>query len=162
MWSDVMCARIARLLVVTVVILAVSACGGSKAPLNYVPAPALQQLTDTIVEGKFVVPPRTFKPFEIVIGPAMSNARLEGTFTASGANHDIEMLLLDEQQFSNWQNRHTFKSTYASGRVTADKVRIDLPSEPGKYFVVFSNRFSIFSNKDVAADLKLRYDRTER
>lgn len=156
-----MCPRITGMLAV-VVLLALPACYGKKAAITYVPAPAIQQLTDTIVEGKFAVPPRTFKPFEIVIDAAMSNARLEGTFTASGANHDIEMLLLDEQQFSNWQNRHAFKSTYASGRVTADKLRIELPNEPGKYFLVFSNRFSIFSNKDVTADLKLRYDRTER
>jgi hypothetical protein len=150
--------RVAGILVATVVVLAFSACGGSKAPVNFAPT-AAQQLLDTIIEGSFVVAPRTFKPFEIVVGAGMSNPRLEGTFIASGANNDIEVLLLEEQQFSNWQNRHEFKSAYASGRVTADRLRIDLPSEPSKYYVVFSNRFSIFSNKGVVADLKLRYQR---
>jgi hypothetical protein len=154
--------RVRGLLVTTLVVLASPACYGSKAPVQVAvpPPPAIaQQMRDTIVEGSFAVAARTFKPFEIVVDAGMAKPFLEGTFTASGANHDIEVLLLDEQQFSNWQNRHEFKSAYASGRVTADKMRIDLPNEPGKYFVIFSNRFSMFSNKGVVADLKLRYDR---
>ena len=151
-----------RMFVATVMVLALSACGGSKSPIQTLAAPpatTVQQVFDTIFDGSFVVAPRTFKPIEVVVAAGMSNPRLEGTFTASGANNDIEVLLLDEQQFSNWQSRLGFRSAYASGRVTADKLRIDLPNEPGKYFVIFSNRFSIFSNKGVVADLKLRYDR---
>ena len=156
--------RVAGTLVASVVVFFLSACGGSKAPVQVAPpalpaAPLVQKLLDTIIESSFEVPARTFKPFEIVVAAAMSNPRLEGTFTASGANNDIEVLLLNEQQFSNWQNRHEFKSLYASGRVTADKLRIDLPDEPGKYFVIFSNRFSVISTKSIVADLKLRYDR---
>ena len=141
-----------RMLVATIIVLALSGCGGSKSQIENLPG------IDTIIDGSFVVAPRTFKPFEIVVAAGMSNPRIEGTFTASGANNDIEVLLLDEFQFNNWQNRHEFKSAYTSGRVTADKVRVELPSEPGKYFLIFSNRFSIFSNKGVVADLRLRYD----
>lgn len=154
--------KIAGMLVTTVVVLAVSACGGSKAPIQAStppPPPLVQQLLDTIVQTTFAVPARAFKPIEVVVSAAMSNPRLEGSFTASGANNDIEVLLLDELQFNNWQNRLQFRAAYTSGRVTADKLRIELPSEPGKYFLVFSNRFSLFSTKSVNADLKLRYDR---
>src|SRR5918994_2016943 len=155
MWSDAM---FRRMFVATVMVLALSACGGSKSAIETLSAPPMiQQAFDTIVDGSFVVAPRTFKPFEVVVGAGMSNPRLEGTFTASGANNDIEVLVLAEQQFSNWQNRHEFKSAYPSGRVTADKLRIELPNEPGKYFLIFSNRFSMISNKGVVADLKLRY-----
>ena len=153
--------KFAKAVVAAVAVLALAACGGAKktSVSTSTAAMASAQQLDTIIAGSFVVPPRNFKPVEIVIVPGMSHPRLEGTFSASGANNDIEVLLLDEQQFSNWQNRHEFKSAYASGRVTADKLRIDLPNEPGKYFVIFSNRFSMFSNKGVVADLKLRYDR---
>src|SRR5215207_1558508 len=125
--------RVAKTLVASIVVVTLSAClglGGSKAQKIQVPTPpppVVQQLLDTIIENSFVVPARTFKPFEVVVAAAMSNPRLEGTFTASGANNDIEVLLLTEQQFSNWTNRHAFTSLYASGRVTADKLRIDLP-----------------------------------
>lgn len=151
----------AKTVVATVAVLALAACWGAtktSKPTSTAAMPSAQ-MWDTIIAGSFVVAPRNFKPVEIMIGPGMSHPRLEGTFSASGANNDIEVLLLDEQQFSNWQNGHEFKSAYASGRVTADKMRIDLPNEPGKYFVIFSNRFSMFSNKGVVADLKLRYDR---
>ena len=157
--------RVAGTFVATAVVLALTSCGGAKSPVSTAPnlptAPlqTVQQLVDTIISGTFAVAPRTFKPIEFIVDATMSNPRIEGTFTAKGANNDIEVLLLDEQQFANWQNRHPFKSTYASGRVTADKLRISLPAEAGKYFMVFSNRFSIISSKDVVTDLKLRYDR---
>jgi hypothetical protein len=153
--------RIAGVLLAMVALVTLVACGGAKKTSYASPGAAagVQQLWYTIVNGSFVVPPRTFKPFEIVVGDGMARPWIEGTFTASGANNDIEVLLLDEQQYNNWQNRHDFRSAYASGRVTADKFRIELPNEPGKYFMIFSNRFSIFSNKGVVADLKLRYDR---
>ena len=153
---------VARSLAVVVLALGCFACGGYKTPIESAAAEGaavVQQAVDTIVDGSFAVAPRAFKNFEINVGQGMANPRVEGTFTASGARNDIEVLLLDEHQFSNWQNRHAFKSTYASGRVTADRLRIELPDEPGKYFVIFSNRFSMFANKDVVADVKLHYDR---
>ncbi len=137
-----------------------AACGGE----NYVKGPsakppAVQSLAQAIVTGAFIVEPRTFKPFKIVVSPEMSNARLEGTFSATGARNDIEVTLLTEAQFANWENRRAFEATYVSGRVTSGNIAVALPTTPGTYFVVFSNRFSIFSNKAVTADVQLRYDR---
>ena len=155
--------RIVGITVASFAVIALTSCGGVKktsVPGASAGQAVLQQAVDTIISGSFVVPPRKFKPFEIVVAAGMARPHIEGTFSASGAKNDIEVLLLDEAQYSNWQNRHTFRSTYASGRVTADKLRVELPSEPGKYFLIFSNRFSMFSNKGVVADLKLRYDRT--
>jgi hypothetical protein len=151
--------RIAGIAVLSFAVVALAGCGGVKKTSVSTAGPTLQQAVDTIISGSFIVPPRNFKPFEVVVGAGMGRPQIEGTFSASGAKNDIEVLLLDEAQFSNWQNRHTFKSAYTSGRVTADKLRIELPNEPGKYFLIFSNRFSMFSNKGIVADLKLRYDR---
>ena len=127
---------------------------------NYGPpdkAAAAQAMSTVVVSGSFIVEPRTFKPFKVVVAPEMANACVEGTFTASGANNDIEVTVLEETQFLNWQNRHKFEAAYESGRVTAGKLKVDLAETPGTYFVVFSNRFSIVSNKSVVADLKLQY-----
>src|SRR5712691_2863606 len=112
-----------------------AACGGE----NYVKGPsakppAVQSLAQAIVTGAFIVEPRTFKPFK------------------------IEVSLLTEAQFANWENRRAFEATYVSGRVTSGNIAVALPTTPGTYFVVFSNRFSIFSNKAVTADVQLRYD----
>ncbi len=119
----------------------------------------MQRFADAVVNGAFVVEPRTFKPFKVVVAPGMANARLEGNFTATGARNDIEVTLLTESEFANWQSRRTFLPVYVSGRVTAGKIAVDSALAPGTYFVVFSNRFSLLSNKAVVADVQLRYDR---
>ena len=135
-------------------------CAGSKQP-STVPMQAVAAVTSAaipVVTGSFVVEPRTYKDFKVVVPSGAKNPRLEGTFSASGARNDIEVTLLDAQQFLNWQNRHKFNAAYDSGRVTAGKIHVTLPPEPGTYVVVFSNRFSFISNKAVVADLKLQYD----
>jgi hypothetical protein len=142
--------------------LATAACGGGgyNAPVSVPKAPSVQHLAEAVVNSAFIVGPRTFKPFKVTLMPGMTNARLEGSFTASGANDDIEVTLLDEALFANWQNRSKFEAAYESGRVTSGKIAVTLPARPGTYYVVFSNRFSLISNKAVTADLQLRYDKS--
>ena len=53
------------------------------------------------------------------------------TFTASGANNDIEVMLLEASQFQNWEKRNKFTVAYQSGRVTSDKLAIPLPAQEG-------------------------------
>jgi hypothetical protein len=145
---------------VLVGLIATAGCGGEnnvKAPSST--PPGVQSLVEAIVNGPFIVEPRNFKPFKVVVTPEMANARLEGSFSATGARNDIEVTLLTEAQYANWQERRNFEATYVSGRVTSGKIAVALPATPGTYFVVFSNRFSIFSNKAVTADLQLLFDR---
>jgi hypothetical protein len=137
--------------------LAFVGCGGPAPVL----APVYQHLAEPIVTGSFVVEPRTFKPFKVVVANGMTKPRLEGTFSASGARNDIEVTLLDESQLATWQNRGRVEPAYASGRVTNATMNIELPPDPATYYVVFSNRFSLISNKAVTADLHLRYDRLD-
>ncbi len=124
---------------------------------RYQPAQAPKQMAATVVEGSFTVNARTYTPFKIVVSREMTHARIEGSFTASGANNDIEVMLLDNTHFLNWQNRHTFTAAYESGRVTAGHIRASLPL-PGTYYVVFSNRFSLLSRKTVVADVSLHFN----
>jgi len=145
-----------RLFVIVIAALGISGCYGAKyhtaakGPHFY-----------TIVNESFVVAPRNYKPFKIEVPEGTTRARVEGTFSASGANNDIEVLLLDEHQYLNWQNSHHFKAVYESGRVTADKIAADLSAEPATYYMVFDNRFSMMSNKGVVADIKLRCEGTK-
>jgi hypothetical protein len=143
-------------------VLASAGCYGGSKDLDFpAKSPTTYNLTEAVVSGAFIVEPRTFKPFKITLTPAMTNARLEGSFTASGARNDIEVTLLNEAQFANWQNRQRFDAAYVSGRVTSGKIAVTLPAGPGTYYVVFSNRFSIISNKAVTADVQLVYDRNQ-
>jgi hypothetical protein len=150
-----------KLAVFVIVALATTGCYHRAA--QYRPARAAaagKEMSAVVVNGSFIVEPRNYKFFKVVVGGDMSRACVEGTFSATGANNDIEVSVLEETQYLNWQNRHKFEAAYQSGRVTAGKLKVELPLEPATYFIVFSNRFSLISNKSVVADLKLQYANT--
>jgi hypothetical protein len=148
-----------RLGVVVVALAISSACYGKKAVNTTAQGP---YQIEPIVNGSFIVEPRSFKPFKVTVAPGSVNPRVEGTFTASGANNDIEVVLLEASQFQNWEKRNKFTVAYQSGRVTSDKLAIPLPPQEGTYYVVFSNRFSLISNKAVVADIVLHCDKGKK
>jgi hypothetical protein len=148
--------------IIVITALGIGGCVGGHSSLDE-PNSLLKRAGDQIVGGAFAVAARTFTPFTFAVPPGSSKLQLEGTFAATGgANNDIEVAIFEETQFLNWQNGHKFTATYQSGRVTADRIRVPLPPDPATYVMVFSNRFSIFSAKDVKADVKLQYDRSTR
>jgi TonB family protein len=74
-----------------------------------------------------------------------------------GSGNDIRFLLLTESQFQAWQRDSQIHGIYDSGKRRS--IVLNTPvSEPGKYYVVFDNRFSIISTKNVQADLRLIYE----
>lgn len=121
-------------------------------------APTLHHASQDVLGGSFIVEPGKYKSVKVVVTAGMSKPTVGGTFSATGGNNDIEVFVMEENQFLNWQNGHKADLAYSSGRVTAGKLNIPLPQEPGAYYVVFSNRFSFITNKAVEADLKLQYD----
>jgi len=137
--------------------LATAGCGALWPGGN--PADKLAEYAANIVAtGTFAVDARDFKPIKVVVPEKFKNPRIEGSFSATGGSgNDIEVMVLDEAQFLNWQNRNKFSAIYESGRVTADKVSIALPSA-ATYVMVFNNRFSLLSTKGVKAELKLAHD----
>ena len=157
-------------------IFATSGCGGYKKPVqtnpvsvaprvstasrvSTAPAPTIQHGLQNVLGGSFIVEPGKYKTFTVAVTLAMKNPLVEGNFTATGgSSNDIEVLVLEESQYLNWQNGHNFEAAYNSGRVTAGKLKVQLPQEPGTYCVVFSNLFSWITNKAVVADVKLQYD----
>lgn len=150
--------------VIVIAVLMLDGClgAGAKKPLDAASS-LVKRAGDQLVGGALAIAPRTFTPIKFVVPSGSSKLELDGTFSATGgANNDIEVILLEETQFLNWQNGHKFTATYQSGRVTADRIRVPLPPDPVTYILVFSNRFSIFSAKDVKADVKLQYDRSTR
>lgn len=77
-----------------------------------------------------------------------------GAFRASGgARNDVEVYIFDPIGFENYMNGNQAETYYNSGRVTVGKIDVFLPRN--KYFLVFSNKFSITSNKVVKAHIEL-------
>jgi hypothetical protein len=82
------------------------------------------------------------------------NAFVSGRFTATGGGgNDVEVFILGQDEFTNWQNRHSVNTWFNSGRVTVSNISVRLPA--GNYYLVFSNNFSMMTPKAVTANVLL-------
>ena len=129
-----------------------------QARVNAVHQPSIQLHRYTIGTGTLTANPAnyTFYPLEVPVGA--TNVRMQGHFSASGgAGNDVEVFLMNQDEYTNWQNRHATGTFYKSGRVTVGDVNVTLPEGAGKYYLVFNNRFSLFSQKVVAQNITLTY-----
>ena len=78
-------------------------------------------------------------------------------FRASGGGgNDVEVFILDADGYENWQNNHTVRTYYNSGRITVGKIRARLSE--GEYYLVFSNTFSTLTPKAVEAEVYLVWE----
>ncbi len=112
-----------------------------------------------IVNTMITVEPGTFWQTEFYVdGDFMSNMRVAGWFKASGgAFNDIKILVLNDVDFTNWQNFYDVKGVvYQSDKITKAEIKSEI-REPGSYHLVLCNRFSEFSSKTVLAKAYLYY-----
>jgi hypothetical protein len=95
-------------------------------------------------------------PFSVDLD-TMHNVRVTGSFMASGgARNDITAIIMDEVDYINWSNLHHVDVLYTSGQLTT--AIIDAPiTTSGKYHLVFTNNFSVFSSKEVSAKVDLTW-----
>jgi len=113
---------------------------------------------DDLVPSAFTLGAREFKAFKFTVSPMMTNVRVIGKFSASGGTgNDVEVFITNEDGLINFKNHHAFSGWYNSQKVTVADINIPLPN--GEYYLVFSNAFSLMSNKAVQADIKLNWAR---
>lgn len=72
---------------------------------------------------------------------------LKGRFRATGGKNDIEVYIMDDDNFENWKNGNQSRSYYFSGRVTVANFNVRLAK--GSYHLVFNNNWSIITPKAV-------------
>lgn len=73
---------------------------------------------------------------------------LKGRFRAQGGGrNDIEVYIMDDDNFENWKNGNQANTYYNSGRVTVANFNVTLPK--GNYHLVFNNKFSVITPKAV-------------
>ena len=66
----------------------------------------------------------------------------------AGGQKDVDVLVMTEDDFINWLNRHAAKVEFESGRKTAIPLNVMIHGE-GKYVLVVSNAFSAYAAKTV-------------
>jgi len=112
-----------------------------------------------IVNSKITVPPKTIWQTDFYVnGKFMSDVRVVGWFmTSGGAFNDIKIAILNDIDFTNWENfREVKDAIYLSEKITKTQIELKI-EDPGSYHLVLSNRFSEFSFKDVTAKVYLYY-----
>lgn len=108
-------------------------------------------------QNTIAIEPRGYKSHELSVPSEFRNFRVRLKFRAEGGSgNDVMVYLLDEESFVNWQNGHNYLQYYESGKVTVGS--LDVRLKPGKYFMIFSNKMSMFSNKVVHIDSTIEFD----
>jgi hypothetical protein len=101
--------------------------------------------TAPLPASTFTVPAQQIVPVPIIVlWP--QGATLEGTYSISGGRNDVDVSLVAPPS----------TVLVSSGRVSVTgQFRQKLA--PGRYSIVFDNRFSTFTPKSISSDLKLVY-----
>jgi hypothetical protein len=105
-----------------------------------------------LCDGRLVVPAGSYLPIPFQVA---GTATVQGSFEAGGgAGNDIQVIVGPRSEVLNWLNGHGGTVAYASEKLTSGTVNV-LLTVPGDYLLVFSNTFSIISNKAVVANIQL-------
>ena len=117
-----------------------------------------QQRTVTIDKPDTEVNADGYYYWKLQVPAGATSVRLQANFEASGGTgNDVEVYVLPDTDFVNWQNHHAAKAFYNSGKVTVGKFNVTLPDDAGTYYLVLDNRFSLLSKKEVGVKGALTY-----
>jgi hypothetical protein len=109
----------------------------------------------TLVNGTINVPPGSYYHLIFIVTLKMKNAKLEGYFQEMHST-GFSTCVFDDPSFQNWANRVDSHPVYDSGKVVEGKINLDIAS-PGTYYLVFSNRYSVFSARDILTTIRLEW-----
>ena len=116
--------------------------------------PVIQPQRISIIDKTFPVAAQHYVSYTIPL--KADSSHITGHFTAQGGSNDIEVLVLDQDGFTNFSNGHSAQRYYASdGYVTTGS--IDLRLRPGTYYIVFNNARAMLTNKVVTAKIDAEF-----
>ena len=94
----------------------------------------------------------------------MANASVAGHFSIStGTPKTIDVFVFAEDQYFKWRSdddavKATAKPVFSSLKKTDGDLTVKI-TDPGNYYLVFSNLFAYEGTKALSADVKLQYDK---
>lgn len=108
-----------------------------------------------IVPARVTVPAGRMTYWPVKIGYVKDGRIAGNAMAAGGAGNDIRVLILTEPQLrAMTAGQRLAQPFYDSGKRRSVVLSVPV-SEPGTYYVVFDNTFSMVSPKDVSTDLRL-------
>ncbi len=118
-----------------------------------VSSPVYETINQKIVDSVIPVNSKSYVYYQFSVP---SQASISGDFTAyGGSGNDIQVIILDETAYINWINDHSVSTYYNSGQMTTGRITANVPQ--GKYFLIYSNKFSTLSNKNVKTKVDVSY-----
>lgn len=131
----------------------------------------------SILQTPFTVSAHNIRYYKFTLPEGSMHVSIVGQFTSSAESHDnrksatratdkdkttsddndIEVYVLSEPAFTVWQNGYATSSVYESGKVSQGTLQAELPAGAGVYYLVFSNKSSPKTAKNVNASVLLRY-----
>lgn len=101
----------------------------------------------TLSDSAFEVGAEGLVRWGLSIDASQPRCHLSGHVTVvSGGNKDVDVLVMSEDDYTNWRNGHEAKVRFQSGQKTAIPLDLDLTG-PGRFAFVVSNTFSAFTAK---------------
>lgn len=127
----------------------------SQPPITITPQPSSETPTplpkrETIVDSPFQVRARSYQSYSFNV---TGSGHLTGTFNATGGRDDIDVWVIDAKEMPNFANGHNTHFHYHSDYVSYGEINLRLRT--GSYYVIFSNRTALLTNKIVDAHLYL-------
>jgi hypothetical protein len=107
---------------------------------------------EAIVDSTFPVGPRAYQSYSFAVA-ANRIGNLTGTFSATGGRNDIDAWVIDANQMANFTNGHSTHFYYHSDYVSYGEIKLRL--KPGSYYLIFSNKAALLTNKVVEAHVYL-------
>lgn len=110
-----------------------------------------------VLTEPLIAAPLSYNWFTMHVPAQATNAVLKGHFRVTGGlGNDIRCFVTDTDGLENFRNGHRFATYFDSGTVTAQTLRVRL--DPGIYYLVFSNRGALFSNKVINGRMEIEYE----
>jgi hypothetical protein len=122
-------------------------------------APAFYPISEKLFTGQLAIGAGRHIERKFVIDPAkMIDPRVSGTFhAAGGSSNDIQVVLVDENEFANWVNGHEAHPLYSTRETTNGTVYVHF-TKAGTFYLIFSNASPAHADETVSAEVELDYD----
>jgi hypothetical protein len=122
--------------------------------------------TEKLASGTYIVYAISPQVWRFTVdSKTMANATVSGRFNVTaGMPTNLEVFVFNEENFTKWRGtdeaaKAAAKPVWSSGgRKTEGEINVKL-TEPGHYYLVYSNLFAYEGTKTFTTDVKLTYDK---
>lgn len=115
-----------------------------------------------LLKGTYHVKARNYQIFEFSFDRDQGVGEIGGRISVQGPSEfDVQLWIVDYANLENFINRQAFNTYLNTGRVRLKSFSVAL--EPGRYYLIFDNKFSAINDKNVHAQVAVRqFARRER